>query len=317
MRFTRLSNSRGDSRKKRGVSLVASRETYDKVREQARAACAIGNLEEASILWRQTIEIATELEDRTLRARAFGNLAGVEIALGNLTEYLPELEEILGTADCSIAGYLAAYNISNSYYRQKEYRKGSFYLHMAFQAARKSQREDWVGNCFNLKGNIEIAEGNAENAVGDYLEALKRLPEGSSVAKGAVLDNLGYCCVITGSVEEGMKRLYESYEMLKELGANYGLMFLHLDLSYTLLEVADFSEALSNAQRALDLAETIGGQEELVNALYLCGEAALGIGEDSSARFYFERVQKLYPKAPMLTEFLMQVDIRQIINLKA
>lgn len=296
---------------------MASFENYEEVRKKALEAIDLGNLNEAVDYYSETITIAEELDDKNLRARALSNLAGVEIARGNIKEFLPDLQRILGTIKSPMTSHLAAYNLAFAYYRLKDYRKGLFYLKMALKVARDMDFEEGLGTCHNLKASIEIAEGNAAEAIEDYYKALARLPEGDSVARGMVLDNLGYSMVVMGKLDEGLDCLLKSQKMLQSLNAEYALIFLNLDLAYTYLEIGKPKEALDCAQKALREAEVVEEQETLVNALYLCGEAALGTNMEDTARFYFERVQDIYPKAPMLTEFLMQIDIRSLINLKA
>ena len=69
---------------------------------------------------------------------------------------------------------------------------------------------------------------------------------------------------------------------------------------------------------ALRLAESLGDQDALKNALYLLGEVANLNGDLESARGYFGRLHRdFFPEAGYLPDFLLVVDIRRLVNLHA
>ena len=53
------------------------------------------------------------------------------------------------------------------------------------------------------------------------------------------------------------------------------------------------------------------------NALYLLGQSASLAGDLDAARSYFGELEAHFPGTPYLTDFLLAVDVRQLINLKA
>lgn len=54
------------------------------------------------------------------------------------------------------------------------------------------------------------------------------------------------------------------------------------------------------------------------NVLYLLGEAANLQGDFDLARSYFLRLQRdYYPNADYLPDFLLAIDVRKLVNLKA
>jgi Tfp pilus assembly protein PilF len=89
-----------------------------------------------------------------------------------------------------------------------------------------------------------------------------------------------------------------------------------LDLCFAHLELRRFADAWRHGHRALALGPTAGGDTEK-NALYLLGEVANLAGDDQRAQDYFSRLQRFYPDAPFLTDFLLAIDVRKVINLKA
>ena len=59
-------------------------------------------------------------------------------------------------------------------------------------------RRDWLASSCNLMGNTLLAESHIEQATEQYELALELTPDDPSVARGMVLDNLGYCRVLQG-----------------------------------------------------------------------------------------------------------------------
>jgi tetratricopeptide (TPR) repeat protein len=90
-----------------------------------------------------------------------------------------------------------------------------------------------------------------------------------------------------------------------------------LELCYGLLEVGRHRQACRHGERALVLAERLGDSFGIKNSLYLLGEAERLLGRDERARACFDRLQSLFPDTPFLTDMLMAVDLRQMINLRA
>ena len=94
-------------------------------------------------------------------------------------------------------------------------------------------------------------------------------------------------------------------------------MFAHLDLAFGHLEVGRYPIAQRHAARALGLAERYGNADVLKNALYLSGEAANVNSDIAAAQKHFERLQCYFLNTPFVTDFLLAIDVRKMINLRA
>jgi TolA-binding protein len=65
------------------------------------------------------------------------------------------------------------------------------------------------------------------------------------------------------------------------------------------------------------MAEQFGSADDVRNAVFLLGESFICEGEEAEARSCFDRIQDQYPGTPYLTELLLAVDVRELINLRA
>jgi tetratricopeptide (TPR) repeat protein len=91
----------------------------------------------------------------------------------------------------------------------------------------------------------------------------------------------------------------------------------HLDLAYAYLEIRRPRPAIRHAARALDLARHFKDEANVKNSLYLLGEAWHLHGDDAEARRHFEQLADRYDNLPFIADFLLSVDVRQMINLRA
>lgn len=294
---------------------------FDALIEEGRALLAADRLPESLRVLEEAERLAEGSGDRRAADRAYANRCAVMIAIdrGLSAESLHRLREILMACDDAVTAWLAAYNIARAYEFAKEHRKGLFYARIALDRARLLASADWVASSRNQIGNFLLAESRFEQACEEYEAALTLLPEDqASVRKAAIFDNLGYTYVMLGRVGEGLSLLYRSLRRFRALGTRRETILPHLSLCFSLLEVGNFRHALKHGATALALAEEADERDSIKHALFLLGEAAQQGGDPNLARRSFERLQERYfPGASYLTEVLLTVDVRKLINLKA
>ncbi|MEM7048257.1 MAG: hypothetical protein AAF604_01300 [Acidobacteriota bacterium] len=301
--------------------MTALESAYEALRERGLKAITAGDHEAAHGHFEAALEMARQIARPTLVDRASCNLAAVEIELRRGDGKVPQLRQILmrngnprggDPANC----FLAAYNIARHYELSKDYRKGLFYAQVARDRAQAIGNTEWRASSFNQIGDLLLARSYSRRATAAYSSALELLAPGPSLRRGQILDNLGYCLILEGDTRTGFRHLYESVRLLRRLGARTALVSVHLDLCFALLENDRPRLARGHGQRALALAEDLGLDESIKNALYLLGEAHTMNGDRGAGRDCFERLEQFYPDA-QFCDLLAAVDVRRIINLKA
>lgn len=293
--------------------------TYEQLRTRGEAAARAGRFEEALPLLEEASEWAQAHGDSNLKDRAYCNRAAVLIEVGRGEETTAGLRAILiGNADADTC-WLAAYHLARVYEYRKEYKKGLFYARIARDRTRDLQLRETsrVASSHNQLGNFLVAESHFAEAAAEYEQALALEPVASRFRRALLEQNLGYCRLLLGKHREGLDLLYRSLRTTKQHGARRQAMFIHLDLAFGLLEVARYRYAHDHALKAFRLAEELDNTDCRKNALYMLGEAANLLGEDARARHYFDRLQQHFPDTPFLSDFLLAIDIRKMINLRA
>ena len=90
------------------------------------------------------------------------------------------------------------------------------------------------------------------------------------------------------------------------------------DLAFAHLESGHPQPAHDAAEEALALAREFDDETGLKNALYLLGQASQLLGDSGTARATFHELQqRFYPDKPFVCDFLLSVDVRKVINLRA
>ncbi|MGH9360335.1 MAG: hypothetical protein ACRD2T_00350 [Thermoanaerobaculia bacterium] len=275
-------------------------------------------LADAEGLFAQATAWAREHDENRNADAAQCALAAVVIQLGRGAAELPALRRILlknaDQANCR----LAAYNISLHYERVKDYKKSLFYARIALDRSKLLGRADWLASSHNQAGNALLGESRIEEATAEYERALEFAPAGHNAIRAGIFGNLGYCRVLERRFAEGYRLLYESLALQRQFGTETHQVINRLDLCFAHLETGRYRHALRQGRVALRMAERLGQDELLKNALYLVGEAANLGGDLTGAQRTFARLQRdFFPGNPYLPSFLLAVDVRKLVNLHA
>lgn len=294
----------------------------ERLLEEGRRHLAAERLDEALRTYEEAEALAESRGDRRSAELAFVNRCAVLIpmtrAQGLPGEAMNRLREILMGGQDDVNCFLAAYNVARVFEFVKEHRKGLFYARIALDRSHVIGSSDWLASSHNQIGNLLLAESRFEEACDEYREALRLLPPEPSRRKALILTNLGYAQVVLEEPEEGLRLVYQSLRMLRRLGARREQVTPQLDLCFALLEVGRFRHAVRHGAQALALAEEAGEADSIKQALFLLGEATHQVAGAQEAREFFQRLQERYfPEASYLTDILLTVDVRKLINLKA
>jgi hypothetical protein len=101
-------------------------------------------------------------------------------------------------------------------------------------------------------------------------------------------------------------------------GWKHLIMAAHVDLCFAYAEMGRTLLAARHGRIGLQMAEAAGAADWIKNALYLLGEVAMlaGASQDGRARFR-ELQERFYPHQAYLADFLINVDVRNLVNLRA
>lgn len=291
---------------------------YESLWRRAENAKDAGRLEEALGLYGQSLTAARRAGDGELIDRATCNEAAVAIALGEIDTRIPAMREILMRNGSPTNCYLAAYNLARAYELRKEPKKGLFYARIARERAEQVGHPQRRGAAYNQMGNALLAESLFEDAAASYRRALGVVPEALTDWHLLCHANLGYCEVALGRHRAGVARLYRVLRGARRAGSRRVEMMVRLDLCFALMELDHLRAAERHARRAHSLVEQIGEVGEAKNCLYLLGQVAVLQDRLDEARAWFEQLQRhFYPSQPKLADFLLGVDVRKMINLRA
>ncbi|MEM6455595.1 MAG: hypothetical protein AAF772_10905, partial [Acidobacteriota bacterium] len=278
-----------------------------------------GDLRTALGFYARALELARADADGERLDRAICNHSAVRISLGDHVAPRPLLRDVLTRNRSRAACFLAADNLSRAYEYAKTFKKGLFYARVARSHARALGRPEWLASTYNQSGNCLLGLSYFAEAADEYAHALALFPaDSTSPVRTALEANVGYCAMMRGEVRRGLALSLRSLRRFRRLGNRQQQAAIHLDCCYGYLECGQLTRARRHGSRALALAEAIWDGERVKNALFLLGETARAAGDQDAAVRRFDRLQKtFYPDQPHLTDLLVHLEMRQVVNLRA
>lgn len=296
---------------------IVSLEDFQAARAQWTELVELGELERALALVEAAMPWVEASGDAALCDVVFCNRASIALHVREDGSFVSELREILMRTEDIDTAFLASNTIARHYELRKDSKKGLFYSQIARDYAQQlgplRQASSW-----NRCGNLFAMESRFQEAADAYERAEALMPGSEEVKASIIGYNLGYCFVVLGRHNEGLRRIYSSVRVLRRRGVDLHEMKARLDLAFALLETSRPNRARRHAEAALRIASQLNDADARKNAFYLLGASAQALGDRAGARREFVRLQRdFYPESEYLPDLLLQVDLRQLINLKA
>lgn len=307
--------------------VVDATEDFGTLRDRARDLVARGSYREAATVYRRAVELATATGETDLADEALCGWGAAETELGNGAEVMPELRRILLDSVVDHNRWLAAYTLARAHELEGQVKKALFYARLSRDISALVDRPGLTGGSNNLLGNLLVAEGNETDAATCYRAALRRANEAPPTWTAGAEGNLGYCLLVgaTGCqslsrarMREALRLIYRSLRTFQREGALQYTVLPHLDLCFAHLELKRLASAKRHGERALDLAARYGDSATVKSCLYLLGQVAMAEGDTEAARHMFGELEdRFYPGRAGLTDVLLALDLRQVVNLRA
>jgi len=130
-------------------------------------------------------------------------------------------------------------------------------------------------------------------------------------------DNVGYIHIARDEVSVGLPMVERALSQFEALGSRARMAFPCMDLCLGHLKSENFFEAERWGVRALALGQELRQQRVIKNSHYLLGEIYSETGRRDDADLHFEALADFYPEFPALKNFLHQVNVVGMVNLRA
>lgn len=290
------------------------------LRKTAREAIWSGDYERALTLYDDGLSLARSWKDRDLEDLFTCNRATTLIEMDRRDFDLGRLKEIVLRNPSSFNGVLAAYVSANAHEARGEYTRARFYAQAALGKSRELGLEELTSGCLNVLGNLELRQSDFVAARDHFQEALQELQskrQEDSHLGALYSDNLGYCHIALDNLEEGLPLVLRSVALFEELGAKQALDYPCLDLCFANIKLKKPDEAEHWGRRALDLGQEFERQDVIKNAHYLLAEIYSEAGREAEADGHYDALADFYPDFPELKNYLHQVSLMGMINLRA
>jgi tetratricopeptide (TPR) repeat protein len=300
--------------------LSERRKHLEFLRKTAKDALWAGDYERALTLYEDGLALARAWKDRDLEDLFTCNRVTTLIEMDRQDFDLSRLKEILLRNPSTYNGILAAQVSANAHEARNEYEKARFYAEMALEKSRELGIDEGLERALNQLGNLELHESQFETARGLFREALERLEargEGESHRAALYSDNLGYCHIALDEVDVGLPLVRRAVNLFERLGAKQALDYPCLDLCFANVKLNELPVAESWGLRALELGEQFRRTDVVKNSHYLLAEIYSEMQREPDADLHYEALADFYPNFPALKNYLRQISLMDVINLRA
>lgn len=294
------------------------RERYGRLRDEARGRAEAGRFGDALDVAREALEVARELDDESIVARARCNVAAMALMTGEVDPHVSDLRSILMRHHDAMTSFMAAYNLSYAYELSKQHKKALFYGRIARDRARASGERAHLANSLNQIGNSLLAESYFSDASEHYEEALALMADEMSYLSVPALINQGYCQILLGQVREGFRLLFSCLRWVRPREMRSHQTWSHLFLCAGYVEIGRIERAWRHGRKALALAEETGESDAIKAALFMMGEVERNGGDLEAAYQCFAEVQRrFFPEYAQIPELMSVVGMAEVVNLRA
>lgn len=292
---------------------------YLRLTKVAQAAFSHGRLERALRLFDAAHEEARRTGDRELADRAFCNRCVVLIEMDRPDGALGELKTVLIRSRDPFTAWMAAYYTAQLYEFEGNIGRALAYGRRASELAVTCGVPRALAASANQHGVLALKDSRFTEAGERFEEALRLSGSESedAIAVAIVRDNLGYCLMCTGRVEEGLTLCCDASGALEATGSGQFLAEVYQDVCFGLLQSGKVADARDFGEKALELAQRYDRPAVATNTLMLLADACLEAEDEVAADAYLERLGAYYPDFRGMKTFLRTFNVREVINLKA
>ncbi len=290
------------------------------LRKTARDAIWAGDYDRALTLYDDGLALARAWKDRDLEDLFTCNRATTLIEMDRSDFDLSRIKQILLRNPSSFNGVLAAYVSANAHEARGDYKRAIFYAESALSKSRELGLEEFTAGSLNILANLELHESHFSAAQKFLEECLASLgARGEAISREAAVytDNLGYCHIAQDRVAIGLPLVHRAISVLESLEARQALDYPCLDLCFAHIKMDRFEDAESWGIRALGLGKEFGRQDVIKNSHYLLAETYSELGRESDADEHYDALAGYYPGFPALKNYLRQISLMDVINLRA
>jgi tetratricopeptide (TPR) repeat protein len=297
--------------------VTGASERYLRLTKLAQLAFARGRLERALSLFSTAEDEAKRAGDRELTDRAFCNRCVVLLELDRLDGAVGELKTVLMRARDPFTAWMAAYYTAQVYKAEGNIPRALAYARRASELAPTSGQERTVAASANEHGTLALLDSHFAEAAEQFERALAAEGSLDTLGRAIVRDNLGYCLMCTGRVDEGIALSRDAAADIETIGTRQYLAEIYQDLCYGALQQGRFDEARGWGEKALALAREYEHPTVARNTLMLLADAAMDLEDEEAAESYLQALSEHYPDFRGMKSFLRAFNVRDVINLKA
>jgi tetratricopeptide (TPR) repeat protein len=295
------------------------RKHLDFLRQTAREAVWQGAFDRALVVLDEGLALSRAWKQKESEDIFLCNRIATLIEMERTDFDLSALKEVLLRHPFGRLGAFAAYTAGCAHEMRREFAKARAYTQMAVTRC-EDANEYLRGVSLNLLGSLSVSESDFDSALPLFREALsiyEECEEDTARESAVTEDNIGYIYISNDEIGVGLPMVEHAHAQFEAMGARAFETFPSLDLCLGHLKMQRYDEAEQWGIRALSLGQEFNQKNIVKNSHYLLGEIYSETGRNRDADRHFDALSGYYPDFPGLKNFLHQVNVVGMINLRA
>lgn len=289
------------------------------LRHTAREAVWGGDFERALLLLEEGLGLARAWKLRESEEIFLCNRIATLLEMGRNDFDLSSLKEVLLRHPSGTLGAFSAYVAGRAHHARRENARARTYAQMAL--SRCDEEKSYLrGAALHLCATVSLSTCDFDAALPQYREAMdifESCGQDATRELAQAEDNVGYIYICRDEVAVGLPMVERALSQFEALGARAYMPFPCLDLCLGNLKAESFPEAEQWGVKALALGHELGQKDVIKNSHFLLGELYSETERHEEAERHFAALSDFYPDFPALKNFLHQVNVVDVINLRA
>ena len=217
----------------------------------------------------------------------------------DLSGALKQSEKSLGLAvesEYARGEMLAQKNLSVIHIMKGNYDSAEFYIEPFIKLARELQDSIEISNAYNTLGTISYHKGDLENALTNYIIALRIIERQDDVSRVAKLyNNISNIYMVQKKYDKSLEYNLKSLELKQQLTDSFGMAHSYNNIGYVNREIGKYADALEFYDKALKIFTNANNKLMMANVYANIGETYFAKDElDSALKTFFKVIDLSY-----------------------
>lgn len=285
---------------KKGLELLEKTESLTRARllmTQGRAHMMSGDLDIASIVLEESLELAQKLGGNMELGKAYGLIGMLNKSQGQMDQGLMNLEtslDIRKELNDLVGIPMTLNNLGNLYRARGDMEKALANYKESLEIEEKIGNPRGIANSLNNLGNVYGDRGNQQSSIFHYLKAAKIFEKiGDPNGLATTLNNIGVIYHYDNEPEKAIEYYSKGLEMFKKIGNKVAVGLTLFNIASILNDNNEPKKSLEHYFSSIDYVKDLGDKRYLFYNYCALSEAYIKLEDFDQAISYSQKGKEL------------------------